>query len=175
MYVGRDGERQGPERSGHDQPASSRLRSGAPGSGRRARDGSLLLALVAAAVLVIVIAPVAEEFFFRGFFYRALRTKLSIALAAIVNGAVFGLIHFEGVDTLEILPVLAVLGVIFCLVYEWTGSLFAVIALHSLNNFLAFAGETEEWAVAGIVGGTAIAACFLVPLLLRRQRAPALR
>ena len=37
------------------------------------------LALVAAGIVVIVVAPIAEEFFFRGFFYRALRSRMGIA------------------------------------------------------------------------------------------------
>ena len=121
--------------------------------------------LIGAAILVIVLAPVAEEVFFRGFFYRALRTRLPIVAAAAVDGAIFGGIHI-GSTPAEILPVLAILGVVFCLVYEKTGTLFAVIALHALNNFIAFGVETEEWAVAGAVGGLTIGACMLVPRLL---------
>ena len=128
--------------------------------------------LVAAAVLVIVLAPVAEEFFFRAFFYRALRTKLPVLAAAVVDGAIFGVIHFEDADMAALLPVLAILGVIFCLVYEKTGSLFAVIGLHALNNFIAFGAETEEWATAAGVFAVTLAACMLVPRLLP-ARAPA--
>ncbi|HEX8068242.1 MAG TPA: CPBP family intramembrane glutamic endopeptidase [Thermoleophilaceae bacterium] len=123
-------------------------------------------ALIGAAVLVIVVAPVAEEFFFRGFFYRALRTRMAVLPAALLDGALFGVIHFEGADTAEILPILAVLGVTFCLVYERTGTLFTTIALHALNNFIAYGNGTDEWAVAGIVGATAIAGCMIVPRFL---------
>jgi membrane protease YdiL (CAAX protease family) len=34
--------------------------------------------LIAAGLVVIVVAPIAEEFFFRGFFYRALRSRFPI-------------------------------------------------------------------------------------------------
>jgi membrane protease YdiL (CAAX protease family) len=50
------------------------------------------------------------------------------SFAAIV--VVFGALHFQGADSTVILPVIAVLGVGQCLVYERTGSLFAVIAIH---------------------------------------------
>ena len=130
--------------------------------------------LIGAALLVIVLAPLAEEIFFRGFFYRALRTRLPVAAAALIDGAIFGVIHFENADMAVILPILALLGVIFCLVYEKTGSLFAVIGLHAFNNFIAFGVETEEWAVAGVVGGLMIASCMAVPRLLpARTAAPA--
>ena len=56
------------------------------------------------AFLVVVIAPIAEEVFFRGFFYRALRTSLPIWLAVLIDGAVFGVIHYTGPDSLTILP-----------------------------------------------------------------------
>ena len=128
--------------------------------------------LVGAALLVITFAPIAEEFFFRGFFYRALRTKLPIALAAGIDGVLFGGIHI-GSTPAEILPVLMILGVIFCLVYEKTGTLFSVIALHALNNTLAFGVSTEEWEVAGIVGGLTLAGCMILPRLLPNQATPA--
>ena len=43
--------------------------------------------LIAAGFMIICVAPFAEEFFFRGFFYGALRTKFSIAVAALIDGA----------------------------------------------------------------------------------------
>ncbi|HEX8744647.1 MAG TPA: type II CAAX endopeptidase family protein [Thermoleophilaceae bacterium] len=128
--------------------------------------------LIGAAVLVIAFAPIAEEFFFRGFFYRALRTKLPILAAAAADGILFGAIHL-GSTPAEILPVLMVLGVIFCLVYERTGTLFATIGLHSLNNTLAFGASTQEWGVAGAIGVVTLAACVLAPRLLPARAAPA--
>jgi len=128
--------------------------------------------LIGAAVLVITFAPIAEEFFFRGFFYRALRSKLPIAAAAAIDGILFGGIH-AGSTPAEILPVLMILGVIFCLVYEKTGTLFSVIGLHALNNTLAFGVSTDEWGVAGAVGVLTLTACVLVPRLLPAQPAPA--
>ena len=40
--------------------------------------------------------PFAEEFFFRGFFYGALRTRFTVLVAALINGVLFGAIHYEG-------------------------------------------------------------------------------
>ena len=75
--------------------------------------------LIAAGFLIICVAPTAEEFFFRGFFYKALRSRYSVLAAAALDGGLFGLIHFDfsGADALLILPPLALLGFIFCLVY----------------------------------------------------------
>jgi uncharacterized protein len=131
------------------------------------------LGLVAAGFVVICIAPVAEEIFFRGFFYRALRSRFSVVVAAVIDAVVFGLIHYEGceegdtscsgTDGLLLVPPLGVLGLIFCLVYERTGSLFPVIALHALNNALAFGVQAEGWAVTAVLAPVMVAACALVP------------
>ena len=129
------------------------------------------LALVAAGLVVMVVAPVAEEFFFRGFFYRALRSRFGVVAAASIDGLVFGMIHFTGPETLELLPILAVLGFMFCLVYERTGTLYAVIALHALNNSIAYGSETEEWALSLSVGAVMLAGCMLAPRLLAARRA----
>ena len=64
------------------------------------------------------------------------------------------------------------LGFIFCLVYERTGTLFATIGLHALNNTIAYGVGTHRWAVAGSVGGTMLMACLVLPLVLG-ARAPA--
>lgn len=131
------------------------------------------IGLVAAGFMIICVAPFAEEFFFRGFFYGALRTRFSVAAAAIIDGALFGLIHFEGgTDGLLIVPPLAVLGVIFCLVYEQTRSLYPVVALHSINNAIAYAAQADGGAVSLVFGPLMVAACALVPRLTRPAPAP---
>ena len=127
--------------------------------------------LIAAGFMVICVAPVAEEFFFRGFFYRALRTRWPVLGAAAIDGLLFGVIHydFSGADALLFVPPLGLLGFLFCLVYERTGSLYPVIAMHALNNAIAF-GVTVEAAWPSLVFGTLIlAGCAVVP---RAQRAP---
>jgi membrane protease YdiL (CAAX protease family) len=131
------------------------------------------LALVAAGLVVIVVAPIAEEFFFRGFFYRALRSKLGVLAAASIDGLVFGLIHFTGSETLELLPILALLGLMFCLVYEKTGTLYTVIALHAVNNSIAYGAETEEWALSLSVGAVMLAGCMAGPRLIHPRVARA--
>lgn len=129
------------------------------------------LALIAAGIVVIVVAPIAEEFFFRGFFYRALRTRLGILAAAALDGLVFGLIHFSGADTLELLPILAFLGFVFCLVYERTGTLYTTIGLHAFNNAIAYGVATDSVAVSLVLGPLMLAGCMLIPLLQPRRSA----
>jgi hypothetical protein len=125
--------------------------------------------MIAAGFMVVCVAPVAEEFFFRGFFYRALRSRFSVIAAAAIDGALFGVIHFDfsGADALLILPPLAVLGFMFCLVYERTGSLYPVIALHAFNNALAFGIQAEGWEVSAVLGSLMLLGCALVPRFAR--------
>ena len=122
-----------------------------------------LVAGFALAVGVIVVAPVAEEIFFRAFFYRALRTGLPVWSAALIDGVVFGSLHFQGIDTAVILPVIAVFGVGQCLIYERTGSLFAVIAIHAAFNTVATLGIQPLVALA--VGAMMITTCAVLSRL----------
>jgi uncharacterized protein len=132
--------------------------------------------LVAAGFMIICIAPVAEEFFFRGFFYRALRTRWPVLIAAGLDGLLFGSIHWDGTaNGLLIIPPLAALGLMFCLVFERTGSIFPVIALHSVNNAIAFTAQADGGEVAAVLGPLMIAACIAVPTLLRGSPPPAIR
>jgi uncharacterized protein len=101
------------------------------------------IALLAVAFLVAVVAPVAEEFFFRGFFYGALRNWRGIWPAAVITGLVFGGIHAGSADP-EFLPPLAFFGFALCLLRERTGSLYPCIVLHCANNSLAF-GVSQDW------------------------------
>jgi uncharacterized protein len=117
-----------------------------------------------------VVAPVAEEIFFRGFFYRALRNRLSVAWAALIDGLVFGALHFESIDTAAILPVIAAFGVGQCLVYERTGSLFAVIAIHAAFNTVAMLAVAPL--AAASIGALVLLACALVPGRLERRPSP---
>jgi uncharacterized protein len=123
--------------------------------------------LIVAGFMVICVAPFAEEFFFRGFFYRALRSRYSVLVAALMNGVLFGIIHydFSGSDALLILPPLALLGFIFCLVFEKTGSLWPVVALHAFNNAIAYGVAVEDASVSLVLGPLMLAACMVLPRL----------
>jgi uncharacterized protein len=127
------------------------------------------LGMIAAGFMIICIAPVAEEFFFRGFFYRALRSRYTVLAAALIDGLLFGVIHwdFSTANGLLIIPPLAALGFMFCLVYEKTGSLYPVIAMHSLNNAIAYGFTLHEPEVSLVLGSLMLIACTLAP---RTQR-----
>jgi membrane protease YdiL (CAAX protease family) len=130
------------------------------------------LLLVAGALVVIVVAPVCEELFFRGFLYRVLRLRMAFWAAALIDGLVFGLVHASS-TSLAALPILAFLGIVFCYVYERTGTLFATIAMHALNNTISYGVATDNgWIAALSIGGAMLAVC-VVGVLRAPQGVPA--
>ena len=100
-------------------------------------------AAVAVGFLIVVVAPVTEEIFFRGFFFAALRERLGFVVAAVISGIVFGAIHLNTSNLLAGFQ-LAVLGVLLAWLYERSGSTIPCIALHGLNNALAFIALTAS-------------------------------
>jgi uncharacterized protein len=96
------------------------------------------LGTVAAGVLIIVAAPISEEIFFRGFLFGGFRKRLSFPFAALISAVIFGVFHYTGASSIAVVPQLAFLGFLLCAVYEETGSIYPTIALHMLNNTLAF-------------------------------------
>ena len=121
--------------------------------------GKSTAALVGAAVFVCVIAPMAEEFFFRGFFFGALRRvriviggrDIGTWMAAVVTGILFGLAHTGSASAQYLIP-LGFLGFVLCLVRWKTASLYPCIALHSINNSLALGVNQLNWNAAEILG-----------------------
>lgn len=94
---------------------------------------SVLLAVLAG-IFVIGIAPFAEELFFRGFLFQSLRASWGIWLAAPASGLIFGVVHFEP----DKLVPLAILGTALAWVFHRTRSIWPCIAIHAINNTLAF-------------------------------------
>jgi membrane protease YdiL (CAAX protease family) len=130
------------------------------------------IALLAVAFLVSVVAPIAEEFFFRGFFYGALRNWRGVLPAAIITGLVFGAIHAGSADWEFLLP-LGVFGFLLCLVRERTGSLYPCIVLHCANNSLAF-GVSQDWGwEIPVLFACALGLIALAALAVRARWTPA--
>lgn len=100
-------------------------------------DSGSAMAMVAAGFLIIVVAPVSEEVFFRGFMFAGLRRSLPVWAAALISAAVWGSLHLSG-GNVGVAIQLAVFGVILALLYERSGSLWATIFAHGLNNTIAF-------------------------------------
>jgi membrane protease YdiL (CAAX protease family) len=144
--------------------------------------GKSTAALVGATIFVCVVAPIAEEFFFRGFIFGALRRmriefagyQLGTWVAAIITGILFGLAHTGSASSRYLIP-LGFLGFVLCLLRWRTRSLYPCMALHSLNNSLALAYGQLHWTAAEIaalmIGSLLVIAALTGPLA---NRAPAM-
>jgi uncharacterized protein len=144
--------------------------------------GSSTAALVGAAVFVCVVAPIAEEFFFRGFIFGALRRwhvvvggkDIGTWLAAAITGLLFGLAHTGSAAAQYLIP-LGLLGFVLCLVRWRTGSLYPCMALHSINNSLALGVNQLHWEAGAIVAlvaaSVAVVGAITVPLAGRTPAA----
>jgi membrane protease YdiL (CAAX protease family) len=83
-------------------------------------------------VMAVTLGPVAEEMFYRGLFYNALRQRLHPILAATIQGAVFGYEHHP--FGLASSAGIGMAGLLLALVYEWRKTLLAPILVHSAMN-----------------------------------------
>jgi uncharacterized protein len=141
-------------------------------------------ALVGAAIFVCVIAPIAEEFFFRGFIFGALRRwhihvagrNVGTWVAAVLTGILFGLAHTGSASSQYLIP-LGFLGFVLCLVRWKTRSLYPCMAIHSVNNSLALGYNQLHWnggEIIGLMAGALLVISAITgPLAPRRASASA--
>jgi membrane protease YdiL (CAAX protease family) len=95
--------------------------------------------IIALVILSIFLAPLAEETFFRGFVFGALRPRWGFALAAIASGLLFSVAHIGNPGYLVVLPSIVGIGVLFAWGYYWSGSLFPGIIAHLVFNSVSVA------------------------------------
>jgi membrane protease YdiL (CAAX protease family) len=82
----------------------------------------------------VTVAPLTEEVFFRGMLYNGLRQRIHPLPAAILQAAVFGLLHSFGyVHAVGA----ALIGLALAGLYEWRRTLLAPIFVHGLQNLMA--------------------------------------
>ena len=98
----------------------------------------------------------AEEAFFRGFVQQKLMEKLSVKLSArraawgatCIGAMLFGLAHFAGGPGYVLAATLA--GLLYGVVYLYTGRLSMAIAVHFLLNILHLLFFTYPMAKTGL-------------------------
>jgi membrane protease YdiL (CAAX protease family) len=100
-------------------------------------DKDELGSIAVAAFLIVIAAPVSEELFFRGFMFGGLRRSFSLLPAAAISAAVWGALHL-GAGNIGVAVQLAIFGVILAWLYERSGTLWAPVLAHAINNTIAF-------------------------------------
>ena len=103
-----------------------------PQIGMVAPAGFSWFGLIGMVMLVGGLAPFAEELVFRGLLYRWLRERWGVTPAVAVSSLAFALLH--GIP--HLIPVIALLGVMLAVIYEYSGSLWPAVAAHGLYNSL---------------------------------------
>jgi membrane protease YdiL (CAAX protease family) len=120
---------------------------------------------------IAVVAPIVEEITFRGYLFPALTRWPGPWIGALTGGTIFGLAHCA-VYPPQLLPLMAVFGIVACLLYWFTGSLLPCVALHAMNNALVTGRDLGwSWEIpVFMLGCMAVAVLLLLPFA--RERAP---
>lgn len=96
------------------------------------RDGDWALRAAVAGAAVIM-APICEEVVYRGFVYRILRHYSGRTIAILLSAMLFSVIHGALVQAMP----LFIFGVVQCLVYEKSRTIWLPIAIHAIYNSLS--------------------------------------
>ena len=84
-------------------------------------------------VTVIVAAALGEEIFFRGYLLPSLRKTFGVVAAVIISGALFSAMHLEWGGFLGLMEI----GIVLAMLRIWSGSLWAAVIGHGVNNAIA--------------------------------------
>lgn len=135
------------------------------------RGAGALLALV-------VFAPFFEELICRGVIYGSMRTRYSEMAALLLSSLFFGVLHLHPTGVINAF----VMGLVLAFVYRVAGTLWASVALHALNNLLAYLllvtgyGERSLWELTAphrwlyfLLYGLAAVATIVAVVQLRRM------
>ncbi len=93
--------------------------------------------LSAGGMLVVAgfIVPLAEELFFRGVLYQALRKHFGVWIGIFVSSIIFGALHGD----ISIAGATFVMGLVLAYFFEYSGSIWPSVLIHALNNSLKLA------------------------------------
>src|SRR5262249_32721312 len=114
--------------------------------------------------MAVTLAPFAEETFYRGFLYNALRQRVHPILAALIQAVVFGYVHPFGLANSVGIGMAALA---LALVYEWRKTLLTPILVHAAMNAVgmvllsrSFAAEADAPRI-GVLGEARPGSCLV--------------
>ena len=93
-------------------------------------DGAAAIAVTM--IMTSIVAPIFEEVAFRGFFHNKIKGMTSVLVAAIISALMFGLMHLN----LNQFSYAIILGFVFALANEASGSIWTSVIMHFLINFV---------------------------------------
>jgi CAAX protease family protein len=103
--------------------------------------GGATLPMAWVLVLLAVVVPIGEEIFFRGFVYSGFRERWGVGVATIASALFFAFVHIQAVHGFPIF----LLGVLFAVLFQRTGSLVPGVIAHGVNNIIAVLATLNGW------------------------------
>ena len=92
---------------------------------------SYKLANILSFVSIAIVVPIVEELFIRGFLFTSMANKWGIKKAILLSSIFFGMLHANVIGT-------TLVGIVLCVIYLKTKSLFAPIIIHSAINIIGY-------------------------------------
>jgi membrane protease YdiL (CAAX protease family) len=102
-------------------------------SKQRMLEAVFMVQAVPMVITVAIAAPLGEEIFFRGFALPALQKSWGPAVAVLVSGALFSLLHLDPVGFVGLMEI----GMMLALLRLWSRSLWPAVLAHAVNNGIA--------------------------------------
>lgn len=95
-------------------------------------------------IFVLCLVPaICEEIYFRGFIQTSLRARWGAGWALVITSIIFAAMH----GNIHYFHLYFLLGLIFGWVYEMSGTLWASIACHVLNNCWTFVNHVRDFEI----------------------------
>ena len=103
------------------------------GFGKVQMNSELILLMT----ILFITAPVAEELFFRGFVYNALRQRFNVYICALIQATIFALFHYKNpYNDIYNLICIFLMGIILVIAYERRKTLLSPVLIHGFYSIL---------------------------------------
>jgi membrane protease YdiL (CAAX protease family) len=93
-----------------------------------------------ALIALVIVPPIIEETVFRGFIFPALSKRIGVIWGAVGSSILFGFAHLQA----NVSVYTFLLGLLLCFMYVKLKSIYPGMALHMLNNLLAYVAITHS-------------------------------
>lgn len=90
--------------------------------------------IIIAFIGTAIVAPIIEEILFRGLVFNELKKAMSVTVAVVLQGVLFGIYHMQVVQG----AYAAIFGILMGLAYVWTKSIWSSIIIHIMINGTSF-------------------------------------
>ncbi len=89
---------------------------------------------------LVILPPLVEETVFRGYMFPAFAKRHGLVVGAIISSLLFAIAHWQ----LNVSVYTFILGLLLCFLYTRLGSIIPGMALHMLNNYIAYMALNQK-------------------------------